>query len=400
VRPVPGSFSWVPARLAEMTDEADVAEITGEGAASWVGTRDGQVRGLKYQIELKKGELIEVLGARKMSLTQDEAEEICYKIAPPPGEFRWIQSKYVTRRGADELAEEPSRPAELPAAKPAGGEIKLVAHETAASSEPSEAGLHSVLKSDGFVPRKKGASRPDVPAAAPTSAPSPEATPAAAPSDVSKTEESVFDVKLHELDAELSLTVARDPSTWNLAPLRGKAAALMDSGQTALDRGRARVLVEKIDEFADFARRRPIGAASTAAISAAVSTSSAGPPSATKTEPTPAKKEPKSKTLIDPTARAIGSGVKGSAFAPDVDPRYDGMGWLMQVHSENGSTPSYALMDNQGKVLQYVTPAPGLNLHRYLRTQVGIYGQKGYNTRLLMPQLTAQKVVSLERHRR
>ena len=79
--------------------------------------------------------------------------------------------------------------------------------------------------------------------------------------------------------------------------------------------------------------------------------------------------------------------------------KYDGVGWLMPVYSQDRSTPPFALLDDDGKMLQYVTPAPGVNLRRYARKNVGIFGTR------LLPQagksnrLTAYRVIDLERHR-
>jgi hypothetical protein len=54
-------------------------------------------------------------------------------------------------------------------------------------------------------------------------------------------------------------------------------------------------------------------------------------------------------------------------------------------------------MDDQGQVIQYVTPAPGVNLHLYERKKVGIYGQKGTAASLNAPMITAHRIVDLDR---
>ena len=82
------------------------------------------------------------------------------------------------------------------------------------------------------------------------------------------------------------------------------------------------------------------------------------------------------------------------------DGRFDGSGWLMPVHSSNQAAPPYALLNDEGFVLQYVTPAPGLNLRRYLKKEVGVIGQQSYLPALHTSHLTAHRVVMLDRHRR
>lgn len=400
VRPPAGSFSWVPARQVEMTDEADVGEVTKEGVVAWVGVRDGGTPNLGWQIEFKKGDLVEVLGAKRLSLAEGEPEQTCYKVAPPAGEFRWIKNKFVTRRGADELAEEPAErsPAESKV-KLAGLELPIDDSKPAPSgapelkaADPGTQGSKPVdapPKFDGFVPRKKRSGDENETASTPATSNSPTFKPVsepAAPQPQPVAEDGLFEARLRELDVQLSLQVAQPPGAWNLTPLRQKAAHLTDTGPTALERGRARLLLEKIDEFSEFARRQPLpGAPAEGSVSGATKSAYA---------------ETKAKGLVDTASKPIGSGVRGSEFAPDIDPRYDGIGWLMPVHAQNRSIPSYALCDRDGKVLQYVTPATGLNLNRYLRTQVGVYGQRGYVTQLHTPHLTAHKIVSLERHRK
>jgi hypothetical protein len=71
----------------------------------------------------------------------------------------------------------------------------------------------------------------------------------------------------------------------------------------------------------------------------------------------------------------------------------------MPVLSRRSEAPPFALTDEQGQILQYVSPAPGLNLHRYLKQEVGVYGQRGLNPRLGAAHLTVQRVVVLDRHR-
>jgi hypothetical protein len=50
--------------------------------------------------------------------------------------------------------------------------------------------------------------------------------------------------------------------------------------------------------------------------------------------------------------------------------------------------------------LGYVSPTPGLNLQRYVRKQVGIFGLRGYVPTLNKPHVTAERVVDLDRHLR
>ena len=82
---------------------------------------------------------------------------------------------------------------------------------------------------------------------------------------------------------------------------------------------------------------------------------------------------------------------------PAIDVRqYDGHGWLMPVASQNRRAPRYVLTDDKGNILQFVTPSPGMNLRRYERKHVGVYGQRGFLPSLQQPYLVAERVVSLD----
>ena len=61
IRPIVGSFSMIPEESVEMVTN-DVARITQDGIKAWVGTRLGNVDEPMWQVKLKKGEQVEILG--------------------------------------------------------------------------------------------------------------------------------------------------------------------------------------------------------------------------------------------------------------------------------------------------------------------------------------------------
>ena len=79
--------------------------------------------------------------------------------------------------------------------------------------------------------------------------------------------------------------------------------------------------------------------------------------------------------------------------------QYDGVGWLMPVHAKNHSMPPFALLNDDGKLIHYVTPAPGVNLRRYARKNVGVFGTRRLGKDGQANQLTAYRVIDLARHR-
>ncbi len=93
----------------------------------------------------------------------------------------------------------------------------------------------------------------------------------------------------------------------------------------------------------------------------------------------------------------------GNAFVGSQDgvlAEYDGFGILKPVHSTKRPAPPFALVNKDGKIIKFVTPAPGMNLRRYVNEQVGIIGQRGVVADLDMDHVTAERIVELKRHRR
>ncbi|MEL7496728.1 MAG: hypothetical protein AAFN77_03915 [Planctomycetota bacterium] len=89
VRPPEGSFSMVPESTIKIVREG-VGEVAIEDARAWVGTRLGPVEKPLWQVKLRKGELVSVIG--EMSYPNPEGySTVWYQIKSPPGEFRWIK---------------------------------------------------------------------------------------------------------------------------------------------------------------------------------------------------------------------------------------------------------------------------------------------------------------------
>ena len=96
IRPPVNSFSWVASRELKKRDDG-LAEIVKDDVASRIGSRLNDKHNAA-QVRLKKGELVEVLDEDQLG------DETWYKIAPPAGEFRWIQASLVERIGPVQMA--------------------------------------------------------------------------------------------------------------------------------------------------------------------------------------------------------------------------------------------------------------------------------------------------------
>ncbi len=92
---------------------------------------------------------------------------------------------------------------------------------------------------------------------------------------------------------------------------------------------------------------------------------------------------------------AIHASLGGSLGVP-MDDRFDGVGKLTQVYPAQSGVASYALVDKEGKVKQFVTAAPGVNLRPYIGREVGVQGTLGYMPDAHTSHVTAKRVALIE----
>jgi hypothetical protein len=313
IRPPEGSFSWVSTRYLSAGDD-NLAVVNGENVAARVGSRFSDIKDI-IQVRLHKAEVVEVLGAE----LDESGARRWYKIAPPSGEFRWVSGRYVDRK-----------PVPV-GVRQAGG----------ADTSPLTAAPDSDAPADS-VPEQDAAA-PEAPAAPPRVATryTPDSPRTLGPEE--------FRDELQQIDIELGAMVAEEPTVWHFDRLQLRAEQLLREAQTAVERGRARMLVDKISQFADLKQRHQEVAA-----------------------------------LREQTDRAsqrwaqLSPMQQGAAAGTAVDPRFDGAGQLVRVTSAKPGAPQFVLLDEQGQPSVYVTPTPGLNLRYYVGQRVGVNGTAGY----------------------
>ena len=374
VRPTESSHSFLATRYARATTDSDVVEVVDDHAVSWVGSGDATPNELKWQVRLKPGEKVVVLGRETRRTYAGGPRELHYRIPPPSGEFRWVHEKNV-RHASQVEGDEPAPRDSIQLT-----DFRVVVQEP--DVEP---------RRDGFVARRP---RTDVTSADATSADATstnatsadaivgrrdiddgsrqarraEGEPVIPQSKLPALDSATFEKRLRDLDVRLSLMVVKPVEDWTLDGLGEEVDRLIAQGGTTVDRGRAQLLAEKMGEFERLQSRYK---------TTGIDLKRAG------LGMTPDSAEP----ALPPAATGI-------------DPRFDGAGWLFPVHSRNQASPPYALLDADGTILQFISPAPGLNLHRYLQKEIGVFGQQAVIASLDKPHVTAQRVVSLKRHRR
>lgn len=358
IRPTENEFSLIRAHDLAYGEDRREAQIEGDDAPSYVGSQISDQHHVVH-VKLNRGEPVSVLGIVELRDKESGKKEAFYRISPPSGEFRWINKHFIERITPDPpptWAREDDPAAITQTIKDAEfwrkNEEKLsVVRPVSFDEEPG---------------MTKGAQLTGEPQPLEQMVPAP-------------------DLDLMELELAISQECLKPYEQWQFKPLKAQAKRLIAEGKTPLERGQARLLLEKIDEFIQLHERKLAAqeAQKLGAAPAAVSYLDDD-------------KFGKIGQSNDPAATFIGDGL---------DPRYDGRGWLMPVitrasatHDNGQYTPPFALTDAQGNVLQFVSPSPGLNLRRYARTQVGIYGQVSPLNQFTKPHLTAHRVIVLDRH--
>lgn len=365
IRPPASSFSWVAASSVRDTSESGISEIVAPDVVAWIGSSTTAPRNHQWQVRLKLGELVEVLGQSEIKLVEDTITRRCLKIAPPAGEFRWIHESDVEFSDDSKDASERE------------GGIRVAEYQVPVGSKKGD-----VEPAARFVtPRKPGeASNPRMA--------SRDTTPRKMPPRYTK---ALGDADLDELNLELSLMVAQDPDMWDLTPLKVAAERQTELAKTPLDRARAKRLLERVREFESLQnRRRQLAILGRETDESAANDRDnslvAAPPRRPRNEKSTSEEPRDPVTPLDNNEPAMGT-----------DPRFDATGWLVPVHSTKRVAPPYALIDDEGNVIQYVSPAPGLNLHRYLRKKVGIYGEQNFQASLKASHVVAERIVDLKK---
>ena len=200
VRPVEGSFCWVNSRFLELKSDG-LAEVKADEVACRVGSRFSDVRDI-IGVKLKKGELVELAG-RARARRSDNA---WCRIAPPPGDFRWVYGKYVD--------------ADFP-----------------------RDGLRKANRGEPEAPAAEVVEAPVAPSVLSTPLPEGKLTP------------EQFRREIEAIELELAIVLAEEPAIWSFTALRKRTEALLERADAAVERGHARVLLGKLDRYEGIKQR-------------------------------------------------------------------------------------------------------------------------------------------------
>jgi hypothetical protein len=192
---------------------------------------------------------------------------------------------------------------------------------------------------------------------------------------------------------DLSRVVSKPTEQWELDSMRRQCQTWIEQGGSAIVRGEARLLLDRIERFESL-RVRTLGMMQDGAMIAAnEATNRLGNTLAAsaiaRNGITPAS------AISSFNADSSSNTAVHNGLAQSVTGQGDASGWLVQVHTSQPGQPEFALTDDAGNVVSYVQSTASLNLRRYLQQPVMVHGARGYIPSLAAKQIVAERVVRL-----
>ncbi|NOZ41512.1 MAG: SH3 domain-containing protein [Planctomycetes bacterium] len=436
IRPPEGSFSWIASHQVR-PQEAGIVEVIDEQVVARVGSTLSPIRSA-VQVMLPKGERMELIAtnAATNATTNKSDDPRWVRVAAPAGEFRWIAASALSLQPPIEVAplpqalapqssisnavwsrqseqtsipkdKEPSNFEHLnPTQNTAQAGLQFASPEKIVVNEPTPlvqtdpnaidivAGSPAEMQLAQFQAQPSSQVPPALLSgdAAPLSArqlPLPRGTqPRAAPPRVrfrgltppiSATLGSV-----EELELRLSQTVVEPPKQWELEPLEAAANSLLEQTKTPPVRAQLREVLQRIARFQQVQQRYN-----------------------NPTLPAPVERDPFETgelgdsggltSLSSSVRNRVRQDLANNSRTIDANkPLYDATGLLKPVVSKRPEAPKYALVDERGKVVSFITPTPDLNLKPYVGRRIGVHGKRGFMTEYRRAHVTVGRVTPLE----
>ena len=487
IRPPEGSFSLIPQGAMNLVAKG-VGQIKAGGTKAWVGTKLGPVENPLWQVKLKRGEMVEVIG--QINWPQPEGHStVWYQIAPPSGEFRWIQMSNIQLPAAARLKMQQeslnqasnnrasnNRLAQNVRVRPVTdfSTNDRITNETANETEVQQASLEVEINQDSYGESKNSGWRqatrpirnrmlaqngssmnsqrgiggqnrstnlnrtsnmdsrnydssfgrsPDQRYAGESKAAEVPITPRntgsynrfadanLTPNNLARRLDSArltgmgipnqlnsSRTRMTDLEMSLSREMIKEPKNWKLDDLELQATTLFRTSTNMSERAAADKFISKIENC------RKVKAGYQSGHDTAIGTGTGtGRHVGNSTLGSGTRSNLAHSTLGSGSRNVLGTDSLRSGMRNDValGTTYDAHGWLNQLVRDGGQSQSeYVLQDANGKITHHVRAIQGMNLHRYLKSYVGIIGQRGYHNRLKLDHVTAHRVIELQKPRR
>jgi hypothetical protein len=434
IEPPEGSHSWIRAEFVKRrgTNKGIITENTVDRIGSLLDRSN-----LSIIHKVIEGEVVTILGQTTMRSVNGPIEML--KIAPPRGEYRYINRRDVTP--ADEYQSRPdllastetngpasngvgtssqkspiadssnptgatgpfgdpisigskgtssAGPSGNSLGSPAVGDNAFDLQQSLADSESGNAassGFQTLSKLPDRLPgsARQGISMPGVS----FEAPQPVGQAAISEQDRAKVEQAWQNVM--KTDGQFRQMLKRPVSQWNLASLKNvyqQSAAKLTSPSLKRQVENRIAAVDRYQKlYADqIAIEQILSQTETrdaqirqSYIARWHSVSTTNPPTTRILKPTAAPSRPATPTLAAPTRTSPNAGIRPPAGPPA---KFAGAGVVQRSALSQPGIPSHVLLAPDGRVLSYLQAGPGINLDQHIGQSVGITGARGFRREL------------------
>jgi hypothetical protein len=186
---------------------------------------------------------------------------------------------------------------------------------------------------------------------------------------IAQIEAETRNADVQRLSLIFSRLIAAQATAAETEPVQRAARQLASSSSDSVVAGRARLLAERVDQYQRVANQRFGDISIRASFAAEIPQSAASSRSA---------------------PSGVGAGRRDARSSVETSTR---TGYLVQVYSARSNSPPFALTDDAGRTVAYVTPSPGVNLRTHLNSKVSVFGNQGFLTGLNTPHILATQAV-------
>jgi hypothetical protein len=456
IRPPQGSFSLVPAHQVRLLD-AKSAEVVADGVVARTGSGVGPQMNA-VQVMLKRGERLEVLelpaaGSEWVKIAPPAGEfrwiaaRRLSRTPPVEGAASddakgWRSPGTMLSSGGAAGTNSSLWPSDGPVTSPGGSFAHLegplegssTANVTMPSSNDPQWNPNASHSHPSSTPSAIGGSDVDVIPGSPAAirlaqyegpagelAAPPLSTPGAAAPQLTSSQPRIrfrgysagglVDDRVAEFQLRLSQVVVEPPGTWQLASLREETAGLLATESSAEVRDQLRDVLERIATFeAVQARYTSPSLAAAAKPPAPLTTAAAGriPPLQTESADVNAEftgntadvlarvRSDLGREVDDGITPTPGENPTVAERGPATEALYDAVGTLKPVVSRRAQAPQFALVDDHGDVVTFITATTDVNLQPYVGKRIGVRGSRGFMPEYRRAHVTASRVTPLE----
>lgn len=436
IRPPVGSFSWVSAKYVELGTN-NIGTVIVDELASRIGSENSEFCET-VQVKLKKGEKILVLDRR--DTPENEISPAWLKIAPPSGEYRWIeqnairtterpnqfQNDFYSKNKVLQVVYEGQTDDATWIAQRAGQNIphprsirasRTNTHSTAARPTAKPVNRNDAEKtSNETIPvstvELDDTIRPMIPTMSLELPPLSEKIASSRPDSVSiprsnPVSTDPFQIAFEELKEETRIVLTRPTDDWVFETLIHRGNELFEIAPTEQDLEKVYHLVETLQRTREVRqeitmRRQFRTGGLLQPAPSALPTQTAAAPSLPRYGSNTGSGDSESgsigipRTILPSESRSDVSRVVPASLPVDQDesPTFDVVGQLGYFDPLPQGHPPYALADEKGEAICLITPATGLDLKPFIGKTVGINGIFGVYARPNKPD--ARHVVARE----